>query len=205
MRKYWDKYYKDLKGVLKPTAFSKKCEKILKNYEGALFDIGCGNGRDTVYFNNRGFNCIGIDQSSTVIKLNRKRFKKYKNFFLKANFVNYSYQKLDTKFSIYSRFTFHTINKKQEKILIKKINNSKNLEYLFIEVRTIYDELFGKGKKIGKNEFVTSHYRRFINPPELKKEIKKKFKILEYKVSKGFAIYKKENPKVLRIIAKKKN
>ena len=154
-------------------------------------------------FNQNKINCIGLDQSSAVIKLNKKKFKKIKKNFIKKNFVKFPYKKINKSFSIYSRFTFHTINKKQEKILITKMIKLKNLDYLFIETRTIYDELFGIGKKIGKNEYITSHYRRFINPQELKKEIKKHFKIIEFKVSKGFAIFKKENPKVLRIIAKK--
>ena len=203
MKKYWDRYYNDLKGVLKPSSFSKYCKKFLKNYKGDIYDIGCGNGRDTIFFNQNKINCIGLDQSSTVIKLNKKKFKKIKKNFIKTNFVNFQYKNKNKSFSIYSRFTLHSINKKQEKILIKKMIKLKNLDYLFIEARTIYDELFGIGKKIGKNEYVTSHYRRFINPQELKKEIKKNFKIIEFKVSRGFAIFKKENPKVLRIIAKK--
>ena len=203
MKKYWDKYYNDLKGVLKPSSFSNYCKKFLKNYKGDIYDIGCGNGRDTIFFNKNKLNCIGLDQSSAVIKLNKKKFKKIKNNFIKTNFVKFPYKSIKKNFSIYSRFTIHTINKKQEKILINKIKKLKNLDYLFIEARTIYDELFGIGKKIGKNEYLTSHYRRFINPQELKKEIKKNFKIIEFKVSRGFAIFKKENPKVLRIIAKK--
>ena len=203
MKKYWDRYYNDLNGVLKPSSFSKYCKKFLKNYKGDIYDIGCGNGRDTIFFNQNKINCIGLDQSSAVIKLNKKKFKKIKKNFIKTNFVNFPYKNKNKSFSIYSRFTLHSINKKQEKILIKKMIKLKKLDYLFIEARTIYDELFGIGKKIGKNEYVTSHYRRFINPKELKKEIKKNFKIIEFKVSRGFAIFKKENPKVLRIIAKK--
>ena len=38
-----------------------------------------------------------------------------------------------------------------------------------IETRTIYDELFGVGKKISENEYLTDHYRRFVNPIEIKK------------------------------------
>ena len=37
-----------------------------------------------------------------------------------------------------------------------------------IETRTIYDELFGKGFEVGKNGFITSQYRRFIDPKKLK-------------------------------------
>lgn len=72
-----------------------------------------------------------------------------------------------------------------------------------IETRTIYDELFGKGKKISTNEYLTDHYRRFIDPKDIKKKLKKKFKIIYYFLGKNLAKYKKENPKILRIILKK--
>ena len=40
----------------------------------------------------------------------------------------------------------------------KSIINQPNLQYLFIETRTTDDELFGIGKKIGKNEYFSDHY-----------------------------------------------
>ena len=205
MKNYWDNYYKKIKGNLKPTSFSKRCKKILKGFRGKIYDIGCGNGRDTIYFNRNDFDCYGIDQSAKAIKLNKLRFKKYSKNFIKGNFVNYSFQNSKKKFALYSRFTIHSINKDQEKLFFKRIHKLKNLDYIFIEVRTIYDELFGKGKKIKKNAYLTTHYRRFINPPELRNEVKKSFKILEYKVSRGLAVYKNENPRVLRIIGRKRN
>ena len=205
MKNYWNNYYRDTKLTLKPSSFSQKCLKTLKHYKGDLYDIGCGNGRDTIFFNRSKINCFGIDQSTKAVKSNKKKFLKFKKNFVKSDFVKYPYLKIKKNFSISSRFTIHTINKKQEKIFFKSIHKLKNLDYLFIEVRTIHDDLFGKGRKISKHEYVTSHYRRFINPIELKKEIRKTFRILEYKVSKGLAVFKKENPKVLRIIAKKIN
>ncbi len=204
MKNYWDNYYKITKGNLKPTPFSQKCSKFLKNYKGKIYDIGCGNGRDTVFFNRLNLNCYGLDQSSEAIEINQRKFKKYQKKFIESDFVKYPFEKIKKNFTIYSRFTIHSINKKQEKVLFKKIHKLKAIDYLFIEVRTIYDDLFGQGKKLSKNEFVTSHYRRFINPIELRSEIKKSFTILEYKVAKGLAVYKNENPKVLRIIAKKR-
>ena len=87
---------------------------------------------------------------------------------------------------------------------IKNLENQKYLEYLFIETRTIDDELFGIGKKVGRNEYFSDHYRRFIVPSELKKKLKNKFKIIYFKQSKTFARFKKFKPNVLRIIAKRK-
>ena len=88
--------------------------------------------------------------------------------------------------------------------MLKGLEKQKNLEFVFIETRTTKDELFGVGKKIGKNEYIDTHYRRFIEPQVLKKQLSKKFKIIYYKQAKNLAKYKKENPCVLRIIAKKK-
>ena len=60
------------------------------------------------------------------------------------------------------------------------------------------------GKKIGKNEFVTDHYRRFIDKKDLIKKLQKNFKIIYSKESKGFSKFKKEDPCLRRIIAIKK-
>ena len=57
---------------------------------------------------------------------------------------------------------------------------------------------------MGKHEFISSHYRRFIDPKIIKEKLKRNFKILYFKQGINFAKYKKENPWVLRIIAKKK-
>ena len=78
------------------------------------------------------------------------------------------------------------------------------MTYLFIETRSIKDDLCGVGKKIGKNEFVTDHYRRFINKKDLIKKLQKSFKIIYLKESKGFSKFKKEDPCLIRVIAVKK-
>ena len=74
---------------------------------------------------------------------------------------------------------------------------------MFIETRSTKDNLYGKGKKVGKNEYVTDHYRRFINKSELVNKLKKKFKILYIKESKGYSKFKNEDPCLIRIIAQK--
>ena len=118
------------------------------------------------------------------------------------DFVKFNYKKyIKNTFSIYSRFTWHTINKKDEIIFLKKISSLTNLQYIFIETRSDKDDLFGKGRKMSKNEYITDHYRRFINKNELIKNLKKNFKILYLKESKGFSKFKNEDPCLIRIIA----
>jgi len=203
--KYWNNFYEKVNLTRKPSKFAKFCKKIIRNYKGELFDIGCGNGRDVLYFNQNKINCTGLDKSLFTIKDLKKKYNVLEKKFIKFDFCLFFKKNLKIKkFSIYSRFTLHTINYKNEKIFMYNIAKQKNLDFLFIETRTLKDNLYGVGKKVGKHEFVSTHYRRFIDPKKLKIMIKKNFKILYFKQAKNFAKFKGENPCVLRIVAKKK-
>lgn len=200
---YWNKFYKKKKAPQKSSSFAVFCTKFLKDKNEIIYDLGCGNGRDTVFFLKKNFRCIGFDQSKTIINNNKKKHKNYKDFFYCKDFSKVNFSKINKeKFSIYSRFSLHAINSYEEKTLIKNIIRSKNIRYLMIETRTIYDELFGVGKKISQNEYITDHYRRFVNPIEIKKKLNKNFKLIYYFLGKNVAKYKKENPKILRLIYK---
>ena len=82
---------------------------------------------------------MGIDLSKHAVSLIKKRLKntKDKKKIIHSDFSRFDYKNnIKTKFSIYSRFTWHTITKKNEIVFLKKISKLKNLEYLFIETRS---------------------------------------------------------------------
>ena len=201
---YWNNFYSKKKVINKPTKFALFCLKYLNSYSGTVYDAGCGNARDTIFFNRKNINTIGLDISGSVIKMNKKQNYHLRKKFLKKNFCNYFKKKIKKNFSVYLRFTIHTINHKNEKVFLNSLHNQKNLDFLFIETRTTQDEFYKVGKKVGRNEYISDHFRRFIVPKELKKTLSKKFHIIFIKQSKQFAKYKNYKPKVLRIVAKKK-
>ena len=204
--KYWNNFYKKKNLVIQPSKFATYCQKVLKDYKGIVYDIGCGNGRDVIFFNKKKIYCIGIDKSPQAIFKSKKKFLPYKNHFKNKNFCKFFFKQLKVaNFSIYSRFSLHSISYVNEKKLLDSLINQANLEYLFIESRTLDDELYGIGKRVGKHEFISTHYRRFIDPLILKQKLKKYFNIIYFRKSKGFAKFKKEDPCILRIIAKKKS
>ncbi len=206
-KKFWNNFYKNNLAVSRPSDFAIFILKFLKKNNSKIIDIGCGNGRDLFFFKKNKIDFIGIDLSKNATQLIKKKLenKQDKNKIFNNDFVRFDYKKnVRTKFSIYSRFTWHTINQKNEDIFLNKISNLPNLTYLFIETRSIKDDLCGVGKKIGKNEFVTDHYRRFINKKDLIKKLQKNFKIIYLKESKGFSKFKKEDPCLIRLIAVKK-
>ena len=203
-KNFWNKFYKNKLAVNKPSNFAIFINNFLKKKKTKIVDVGCGNGRDLIFFKRKKFDFIGIDLSKNASLLIKKKLKKVKdkNKIFNDDFVNFNYKKnIKDNFSIYSRFTWHTINNKNEIIFLKKISQLQNLQYIFIETRSDKDDLFGVGKKISKNEFITDHYRRFINKKELVKKIKKNFKIIYCKETKGFSKFKNEDPCLIRIIA----
>ena len=202
MKIYWNKYYKLKRSPLSPSSFAKYCEKMYLKKNKKLLEIGCGNARDSLFFNKK-MNVTAIDKSDTIISKNISLNSKINFICLDINKKKFfSLGKFEF---IYARFFLHSIN---ERLQNKLFNNIKNLCHkkktlLMLEFRTIKDPLYQKGKKLSKYERITDHYRRFINKDIfLNFLLKKKFKKIKIIEKKGLAKYKKDNPVVCRLIAR---
>ena len=107
---------------------------------------------------------------------------------------------------IYLRFVIHSITLEDEILLFSKLFEYMSpTAIISLEFRTNNDELFQKGVKISKNEFIyNNHYRRFINPDSIKHRLQDKgFKIIFYRCSELFAMYNNFKPTVCRLVIKK--
>lgn len=207
---YWDAYYQNQFAqnsgeVQVPSLFARA---MLENYMekgNSLVELGCGNGRDSLYFAENGMNVTGIDVSEVAIRKLQQRNTNH-CIFICDDFVNaeaiyqiqYDY--------CYSRFTLHAINVEQEtQILDKAYKMLKSNGYLFIEARSVRDEKFGKGQEVEKNAYIyDGHYRRFIDPEELKSKLESiGFTIAEIAESDKFAPSNSERTVCVRVIAQK--
>ena len=173
---HWDKYYTKNSKPFSPSDFALSMIKNLK-VNSTLIDIGCGNGRDSLFFSQRKIKTVGIDQSKIAIE-NLKSFEnKYLNFenlnILDLNNKNFDYG--------YCRFLFHSINEKEENFLLswlkKNINNK-----IFIESRVIEKE---------KNIIEGDHYRRLMDLELFKSKLEDlNLKVLSIETSSKFSVYK---------------
>ena len=171
-----------------------------------MLELGCGNGRDAFYFAQNGIPIVGLDQSDVAITANNARAEdvglmnllKFKT----ADFVEMEKHCLVGTDVLYSRFTIHAITEKTENMVLSKAYELLPGKGLFlIEVRTVNDDLFGKGKQISNNEYVTDHYRRFIDASLfLKKCLNIGWKIKYFIEDHGLAVYKDEDPVVARVV-----
>jgi SAM-dependent methyltransferase len=202
---YWNRFYKDNPPLsMNASRFAKfVSEQIIPGR--TIIDLGCGNGRDSIYFHSLGMRVIGIDLSKEAIaSLNNQN--EAGRVFVCADFVSEIARYCQCTYYVYSRFSLHAISENQEQVLLKNVFAAlTHGGYFFIEVRSVNDELFGKGKEVGRNTFeYGGHCRRFIIMQELlDKLLATGFAIKYAEQKRGFAPYQCEDPEVIRIIAEK--
>jgi tellurite methyltransferase len=143
-----------------------------------VLDLGCGEGKNSFFLANNGFDVTAVDISSVGIdKL--KKFAKQKNLNIKskkADINNYlfSCEKFDAIFAIH---VLQFINKKNILKVIKQIQSKTNIKGLNVIASFIAKNSKNKKKVILKNGYL-------FDKKELKK-LYKDWKILFYEEKLG--------------------
>lgn len=199
---YWEQYYKKNPNPVDPSTFAKFTSGFLLP-EKSLIELGCGNGRDSVFFANKGVNVTAIDQVETEMDYLNHKYSLYNLDFKADDFTNLGTDK--TYDYVYSRFTLHSINEEAEYRVLKWIGSQLNDNGLFfLEVRSINDPMFHKGEKISSTENVTTHYRRYLDFEETINKIERNGLTIVYRLeSQGLSVYKDDDPMLIRLVAKK--
>lgn len=203
---YWDNYYKkQMAEIENPSDFARTVLDYIKPGK-KLIDLGCGNGRDSVFFARNGIDVTGIDLSGEAISqlnqmgIDHARFVCDDFVTSKALYqIQYDY--------FYSRWTMHAISGRQEEELLQNVFKSLRTGGLFfVEARSIRDELYGRGEKAGeKNAFIyNEHYRRFMDKERFVERLTQMgFDIISVAEDQGFSKTQFSNPVLVRIIASK--
>ena len=199
---YWNQYYRNDVCSRQPSPFAQYVATLVEPGR-RLVELGCGNGRDAVYLAAQGLQVTALDLSSVTIEhLQAQGIANAE--FICEDFVNSDIHRPGSYDYAYSRFTIHSINKNQEQLLLQRVYGGlRPGGKLFIEVRSVKDPLFGKGRQLEHNAFFyDNHYRRFIVLEELVAELESCGFLVEYaKDSTGFAPYGNEDPSVIRVVA----
>lgn len=202
---YWNQYYAQGNAVEEPSLFAQFSVEQMKAGK-SLLELGCGNGRDSIYFHTKGLKVTAIDASDSIISKLQSKYQNEDICFVCDDFVcsptifvgQYDY--------IYSRFSLHAINEEQENDVIENIFNALNSHgKVFVEVRSVNDDIFGKGKMVARNSYIyEGHFRRFVQMEELINKLKKQnFLIIYAEEKRDFAPFGDSNPPIIRIIAEK--
>lgn len=206
-KNYWKNIYSRQSESEMPSLFARYVAETLDIEGKKLIELGCGNGRDAIFFANANANIKAVDQCENIIELLNIRFQKVDNL----SFACQDFTCLDDndKFDIiYSRFTLHSISKEQEnKVVNWAYRNLKPNGKLCIEVRGQKNEIYKVGEPVeGEPDafILNDHYRRFINFETFCAELKGIGYSLDFaKEQKGFAPYNGDDETYIRIIATK--
>ncbi|MDF2859332.1 MAG: Methylase involved in ubiquinone/menaquinone biosynthesis [Neobacillus sp.] len=202
-KNYWIEYYKKNLAPHEPSQFALDMRERLEKGK-SLFELGCGNGRDSIFFGKNGLNVTAIDQAQNAIEELNQKYEYIE--FLVDDFVESLLYKQREFDYVYSRFTLHAITKsEQNKVFNNAYHCLKNDGQLLIEVRSTKDLIYGLGQKVGEHEYIyENHYRRFVDKAELEEELTTTgFKIIMSEEDKGFAPIRDQDPILLRIVAQK--
>lgn len=180
MNNHWEKFYKTKEVPAEPTSFAKFCaiEWFPRGEALMIWDVGCGNGRDTYFFAQLGHAAMGVDKHNRPADQGRAQF-------FQDDLTERAYH----GDILYSRFFLHSIEARKVQDLIK----NSDCTYFMAECRAVGDE----------PRLYTDHKRNFVDGNWLLKELEQNgYEILYFRKGADVAKLKGENPLVIRIIAK---
>lgn len=206
-KNYWENIYAKQNESFQPSLFAQYVAKNIDINAKKLVELGCGNGRDALFFAKNNANVTAIDQCENAIEFLEYSSCKIDNIkFLCTDFTRL--QGIQQSDIIYSRFTLHSISAQEEQRVIEwAYGNLTNGGCFCIEVRGQKNEIYKMGTQVEGEEdafIYNDHYRRFINFDRFCNSLKQLgFKLKFAAEEKGFAPYNGDDETYIRIIAEK--
>ncbi len=183
-REIWEKLFerKDKYGLV-PDPFAVESLKWVKKIKAKkILDIGCGEGKDSIFFAKNGYEVFSLDFSSRAIKSCKEKAIKNKLQKLLHPIIHDISKPL--KFEngtfdvVYAHLSLHYFDDKTTIKIFNEIRRVLKPGGLFlVKVKSIKDPLYGKGKKIESDMFDFGHIRHFFSKKYLLSKLEG-FKVL---------------------------
>lgn len=205
---YWNEFYASHSaGLKRPSQFATFILGEVDD-QSLIFDVGCGTGKDTLFFASHGHHVVGVDGSDEAVNFcneNANSLSLDAQFFCSSvqNLASSSVLEGSTALStassliVYARFFLHAIPEEDEDALlewVKTVSEVTSRPVKFAaEFRTHRDATLPKS--------TSQHYRRFVNPADfMSKSIRNGFNVDYFVEGFGFAKYKNDDAHVARCI-----
>jgi len=138
-----------------PSKFAQDFVKLMQEEKcHSLLEIGCGNGRDSIFFSNAGFRAIAIDVSESAVELAEGNIKEAK---ARVNIQVANAEKLPFKNrefdAVFSLSVLHSTNLKKSLSEVDRVLRSGGIAFIYIYGDTQYAT--GKVKDIiATNDYI---------------------------------------------------
>ena len=204
-RRYWDRVYGGVFGIDIPTDPSGFAQWVLPRLDAGapVIDVGCGNGRDSLWFAQHGHPTAGLDFSPAALGRVGKAAAEAD---LPATFayVNlYDYRSTVTRAAllardlpaprtVYARFLLHQLEPDGLANTWSFLDMTlRRGGRAFLEFRTHRDE---------RRPHTIDGYRRFLDPDRLCRQIETAGgRVVDRAEGTGLAVYNNEDPDICRL------
>jgi SAM-dependent methyltransferase len=183
--KIWDRVYSNDSAFFgeEPSDFAQKCYSDFKRYDvKQLLELGCGQGRDSIFFASNGLNVHAIDSSKVAIENINQKIKG-KNIALHlSHFEVRQDLPIDSNYfdAVYSHMFYNMRFTDEELSYLFKESSRvlKNNGLLYFSVRSDKDVFYNKGKKIDSNIYEINGFQiRFFTKIQIKSFLSDYFEI----------------------------
>lgn len=211
-RGHWDAYYSrkkpDEPWSVDPSPFAVFVTD--QQNPARLLEVGCGNGRDSLYFSSRGFEVVGTDYSAPALELCAARaveagltatFEPL-NIYDVVDVARFNAANAQGFDALYARFFVHAITEQGEEDLLRVCQSAlRPGGRCYLEFRTNHDLRAQAGRAISANEREDGHYRRFVDPDVLITRAKAHgLDLVSREEGHGLAAFRDEDPHVARLV-----
>lgn len=201
---YWEGYYGSNKDYrIMPSQFAAFMIGEI-GPRRQIIDVGCGSGRDALFFAHCGHDVIGIDAAANAIEICRQKADQ-----VNARGAKFLQSRIDDDellervlaqatpglpTLVYARFFLHAITEAQEETFFRFCSAFSHAGGLVAaEFRTMRDSQ--------QHKETPDHYRRFINPLDVLSAARAHGFLLQYFVEGfGYAKYKADDAHVARCL-----
>ena len=205
---YWASFYaaKSKGGrLMPPSQFAAFVAQEIEP-ECALYDIGCGNGRDSIFFAEMGFKVVSLDASEAAISVARQKAGErgldniqFLTENVKGPALSTSIRQLGGKTAcVYSRFFLHAITEDEQSAFFDALAETLLSGHrIAFEYRTTADQALEKD--------APPHYRRYQDAAAVNAQLADRGFTQLYAIEgQGYAKYKAEDAIVARCLFEKR-
>lgn len=175
----WENAYAEKRDVFgkEPSRFAKRCIDLIVTSPAKMLDIGCGEGRDSVFFANQGYTVTGIDFSENAILHAREQYSSITG--LDFSVCDISLDPLPYRSSsfqvVYSHLGLHYFDDQTTDKVFKEIRRVLAPQgVLAFNVKSVKDYKYNEGTRIEDNYYISNnHARHFFDKEYTLKKLAK--------------------------------
>ncbi|MBI3623592.1 class I SAM-dependent methyltransferase [Candidatus Pacearchaeota archaeon] len=203
MSKVWDDVYAKDTAFFgdEPSKFAIRCYDIMKKNDlKRVLEIGCGQGRDCLFFASKNLEVTALDYSQTAINNLLEKLQKNMHVNARVHDMKKPLPFDDSMFdAVYSHMFSMRFTTDELRFVFQEVKRVlKSNGFHFFSVRNHNDKFYGKGTKIDDEIYDINGFQiRFFTTQEIE-NLSEGFKILEMKED-------YEEPVTLYLLTSRKN